>query len=112
MKNTDIVKIRQLLKKISLECTPCCNFPSDIFPCREAHLLAKQALALLPCETCEGLGQIVVPRKGTPGVDWEPCPDCQSKFQEMPKDDDRRAEGYKWCKIHGRYFGTRLDCQS
>jgi len=40
--------------------------------------LADKALALLPCPTCNGDEQILLPRKDTPGVDWEPCPTCKS----------------------------------
>lgn len=29
------------------------------------------------CETCEGTGNILEPRKDCLGVDWEPCPKCQ-----------------------------------
>lgn len=62
---TNIDKIRELLKQIQ---------PLTVYPGGD---LLKKALALLPCETCEGLEQITVPRIGTPGVDWEPCPDCK-----------------------------------
>ena len=43
MKNTDIQKIRQLLKRMLI---PQCS-------ASEGLTLAKQALALLPCETCK-----------------------------------------------------------
>ena len=42
--------------------------------------LIDQALALLPCPTCDGDEQILLPRVGMPGVDWEPCPDCQPRY--------------------------------
>lgn len=28
------------------------------------------------CEACSGTGNVLEPRKDSPGVDWEPCPNC------------------------------------
>lgn len=80
----DIKKIRQLLKEIVK--------PNRVYyDCNEcsAEKLAKQALDLLPCETCDGSGKIPIPIPHTcigqtPGMLcnlcnlFKPCPDCQS----------------------------------
>jgi len=93
MKNTDIQKIRQLLKDI-VDAVNC----SESNPTKR-HCLrnVKQALALFPCETCGGVGYKPRP-KGTSScrflfcqdltrscgecnfyISRELCPDCQSK---------------------------------
>lgn len=75
MKNTDITKIRQLLKKANI----CKIIPGTVIIEAEVY---NQILALLPCETCGGTGKITETRTDTAGFDFidkaTPCPDCQS----------------------------------
>lgn len=75
MKNADITKIRQLLKDNLKYYT---NKDGQSTAPFSVYQRLKEALALLPCETCGGAGQIAIPREDTPGVDWESCSDCQS----------------------------------
>ncbi len=87
MNNTD--KIRELLqRRINAAKYKAEKTDDYIIPLEDRWLIrmsikeVKAILAILPCETCEGLSQIVVPRKDTPGVDWELCPDC--KKEKLP----------------------------
>jgi len=54
MKNTDIAKIRQLLKSIVKYYTKKDGQSNAPFSVQQK---LKQALALLPCETCDGSGK-------------------------------------------------------
>jgi hypothetical protein len=105
MKNTDIAKIRQLLKEH-------CKWCLGINGCAAELCNITVALTLLPCETCNGSGKSLEYAKACPecdcaeyvnenllgenyreckkcGQDWwlqikyaigdSPCPDCQKK---------------------------------
>ncbi len=85
MKNTNIQKIRQLLKKVESSMSGSCEgwMKEDI----------KEVLDLLPCETCNGTGEIPKPMPQEPHpcnyVNLKraertiPCPDCQKKPIEL-----------------------------
>lgn len=93
MTNTDIAKIRQLLQEIIVgektfrhQMAELAAFDSikeveERWKTKETFCerTAKQALVLLPCETCNGTGE--VPKIGFRSF-WyptkKPCPDCQS----------------------------------
>ncbi len=68
-----ITQLRTLLKEIKVAAGKC---QKNVF----FYLKAEKALALLPCETCNGAGKVpyvpiggMFPDPHTPG----PCPDCQ-----------------------------------
>jgi len=66
MKNTDIQKIRQLLDRaiVRLSITD-----------TESECIVRQALGLLPCETC---GDTKILNRPDTFDSPIPCPDCQS----------------------------------
>lgn len=66
MKNTDIAKIRQLLKKAKLP-------ENKMF---RTDSLIEEALALLPCEVCGGSGRLAKYNQAGDLVVGDPCPDC------------------------------------
>ena len=75
MKPIDIAKLRTKIKRaIEILHRP---VEYDL----EADALLIQALALLPCETCNGDTIVRMKHTTTLGTDFwrtEPCPDCQS----------------------------------
>ena len=103
MTNADIIKIHHLLQKISQECSPCCDYDSELFPCRNAHILARQALALLPCPTCKGTGEIMATftddLSGGRYGDKIPCPDCN----------ETKMEKHKITKTTGQIIGEDVE---
>lgn len=73
MKNTDIQKIRQLLREIKIVAS---QTQGDIF----YYIKAEQALALLPCETCGGTKLVPTAQSagfGKQNAIMQECPDCQ-----------------------------------
>jgi hypothetical protein len=77
MKNAN--QIRQLLKEAM----------EYVYPNTDVGIRIREALALLPCETCNGTGQIGT-GVGEDGRDFdmrspeilEPCPDCKGDKHE------------------------------
>ena len=93
MKNTN--KIRQLLKSIEwihvafheddFFC-PSCKRSKEDGHYKDCQL--KQALALLPCETCGGTGKVPTPQSvgfGHENEIMDTCPNCQPKLLEVKK---------------------------
>lgn len=82
MNNTDIQKIRQLLKKVISKLCKDCNSDdcSTQRGCQYKDLFHEinQALALLPCETCGGSGRLAKYNQVGNLVVGDLCPDCQS----------------------------------
>ena len=68
MKDADIVKIRQLLDQaiVRLSITD-----------PESECIVRQALALLPCPTCNDSGRIPTFDQASGLADADFCPDCR-----------------------------------
>ena len=115
MKNTDIAKIRQLLTEIHDTVLPCIHtsysgnfqeFSKKIEQARwNCSEKIRQALALLPCETCGGTGEI--------GGDFSKsnCSDCQSQYQISNETSDTDVDSAsKYCEKHGVFYGVGQSC--
>lgn len=68
MKNTDITKIRQFLKQAKTGGQELCsaNVGYPLYREKVPLKILKQALALLPCETCGDSG--VIPKNQSPNT--------------------------------------------
>ena len=47
-------------------------------------------------------------------MNWDVIPICvlprPEVEKEMPTDDDRRSEGYRWCMLHGWFYAICKKC--
>ncbi len=70
-----ITQLRTLLEEIITTRVMCCDGkPQGDYACDLHIKIAEQALALLPCPTCNGREVVRTPEMG--GGDM-PCPDCK-----------------------------------
>ena len=77
MNNTD--QIRLILEEI-FAVADCVHEPDETHGLARIEKLAKQALALLPCKTCNDTGYTLCPGcvdRTKKHISTKPCPDCK-----------------------------------